>query len=162
MSRVPALHARLIKTCLRRGRTLEEAEDLVQEGYLRLLQYRKTATVRDERTFLARIVANLTINLYHREQILSFAPEPFEELEEQALFADRNPGPERIVAARQRLDAIASLLGSVSQRTFQIFLAHKSGYTHQEISARLGISRRTVQKHIARAALLLKVLAETA
>lgn len=157
MRSLPALHARLVKACQRRGRTLEDAEDLVQEGYLRLLEYRRTAAVRDESTFLSRIVTNLTINLYRREQILAFAPEPIEELEAQALLADRTPSPERILAARQQLDAVMGMLSSASRRTLQIVLAYRSGYAHQEIAASLGISRRTVQKHLARANLLLRM-----
>lgn len=154
----PALYARLIKSCRRRGRTLEDAEDLVQEAYLRLLEYRRTSKVLDERTFLARIVNNLTINLYRREQILTFAPEPVEELDKQAVFAERIPSPERILMARQQLEAIMAMLSAVSRRTCHIFVSYRSGFSHQEIAFRLGISRRTVQKHLARAKLLLTLM----
>lgn len=158
MMRVPAFYARLIKSCQRRGRTIEESEDLVQEAYLRLLEYRATAIVRDEKTFLARIVTNLTINHFRREQILPFASEPFEELEKLATFADRSPTPERIIAARERLEEIMDLLTSASRRTCRIFMDRRLGYTHEEIASRMGVSRRTVQKHLARAKSLLKLL----
>lgn len=160
MNRLPALRARLVKACQRRGRTLEDAEDLVQQAYLRLLEYRQTSPIHDERTFLARIVNNLNINLYRREQILTFAAEPVEELDEQALFVDRVADPERVVTARQQLDSIMTMLTSVSRRTCEVFISYTWGYTHQEIAYRLGISRRTVQKHIARANLLLKIVAD--
>lgn len=158
MTRLPALYARLIRSCQRRGRTLEDAEDLVQEAYLRLLEYRRTSEILDERTFLARIVNNLAINLYRREQILTFAPEPIEELDAQALFADRIAGPERVLAARQQLEAVMNMLSSISTRTCEVFVSYCMGYAHQEIASRFGISRRTVQKHLARAKLLLKVM----
>jgi DNA-binding NarL/FixJ family response regulator len=46
-------------------------------------------------------------------------------------------------------------LGAVSERTCQIFLAQRAGYSYEEIATDLGISVRTVQKHIARAMFLL-------
>lgn len=158
MRRLPAPYARLIKSCERRGRTLEDAEDLVQEAYLRLVEYRRTSKVVDEKTFLARIVNNLTINLYRRERILSFASESVEELDEQGQFAERTPSPERILVARQRLEAVLSMLSAVSGRTCRVFVLSRSGYLHRDIAARLGISRRTVQKHLARASLLVRIM----
>src|SRR5512146_3259231 len=158
MKRLPALYARLIRACQRRGRTLEDSEDLVQEAYLRLLEYRRSSEILDQGTFLARIVHNLTINLYRREQILAFALEPIEEFDEQALFTDRSPGPERIFEARQQLEGIVDMLSTASRRTCEVFFSYYLGYTHHEIASRLGISRRTVQKHLARANLLLRIM----
>jgi RNA polymerase sigma-70 factor (ECF subfamily) len=155
MTRLAARFARLMKVCRRRGRSQEEAEDLIQEAFLRLHEYCRTAEVRDEEAFLARTVSNLAINEYRREKILSFAPETVEELEQSVGLSDSSPGPERICAAQQRLDEITRTLRAVSERTCQIFLAQRAGYSYEEIAADLGITPRTVQKHIARAMFLL-------
>jgi RNA polymerase sigma-70 factor (ECF subfamily) len=155
MSRFTARFARLMRVCRRRGRSEEEAEDLIQEAFLRLHEYCRKAEVRDEEAFLARTVSNLAINEYRRERIVSFAQETLEELEQTTGLSDSSPGPERICAAQQRLDEITRTLGAVSERTCQIFLAQRAGYSYEEIAADLGITPRTVQKHIARAMFLL-------
>ena len=150
-----ARFARLMKFCRRRGRSQEEAEDLIQEAFLRLHEYCRTTEVRNEEAFLTRTVANLAINEYRRDRIVSYANETVEELEQGVGLADASPGPERILAAQQRLDQITRVLGAVSERTCEIFLAHRAGYSYDEIAADLAISQRTVQKHIARAVFLL-------
>ena len=151
MSRATGAYARLIKACLRRGRTLEDAEDLVQEAYARLIEYQRSTKVRDEEAFLRRVVANLAINQFHREQILSFATEPIDELDRHAVLVDGSPEIERILSARQQLEQIAAMLAAVSRRTAEVFLAHRAGFSYEEVASELGISTRTVKKHIARA-----------
>ena len=160
MRRPTGAYARLVKACLRRGRTLEDAEDLVQEAYARLVEYQRGAKVRDEEAFLRRVVGNLAINQFHREQILSFAQETIEQLDREALLVDSSPGVERILSARQQLEQIAAMLGAVSRRTSEVFLAHRAGFSYEEVASELGISTRTVKKHIARAVSILASAAE--
>jgi RNA polymerase sigma factor (sigma-70 family) len=160
MRRATGAYARLIKACIRRGRSLADAEDLVQEAYARLVEYQRSARIRDEEAFLRRVVSNLAINQYHRDQILSFAHETLEELDQQAMLVDTGPGVERILGAQQQIEWIALLLSAVSHRTCEVFLAHRAGYSYAEIAAELGISTRTVKKHIARAVSMLFHAAE--
>lgn len=160
MRRFSGAYARLIRACLRRGRTLEDAEDLVQEAYARLVEYQRAVKVRDEEAFLRRVVSNLTINQYHREQILSFSHETIEELDQQAMLVDSGPGVERILSAQQQLERIAAMLGAVSRRTCEVFLAHRAGWNYAEIASELGISTRTVKKHIVRALSMLSHASE--
>lgn len=155
-----AFYARLIKACQRRGRTLEDAEDLVQEGLLRLIEYQQTARVRDAEAFLRRVIANLSINQYHREQIIAFAAESVEELDQSGALVDPRPEPERVISARQLIDEITSTLSGASLRTSAIFIAHRAGYSYLEIAAELGISPRTVKKHISRATSMVSGLVE--
>jgi RNA polymerase sigma factor (sigma-70 family) len=143
-------YARLVKACLRRGRALEDAEDLVQEAYARLIEYQRSAKVRDEEAFLRRVVSNLAINQFHRDQILTFTAESIDELDRQAVLVDRSPGIERILSARQQLEQIEAMLSAVSRRTSAIFLAHRAGYSYDELASAFGIGTRTVKKHIAR------------
>ena len=147
--------AHLMKVCRRRGRSREEAEDLIQEAFLRLHEYCRTTEVLNEEAFLVRTVFNLSVNQYRRERRVAYVGQSVEELEQGTGLSDGAPGPERIVSAQQRLDQIVSTLGSVSERTREIFLAHRAGYSYEEIATDLNISHRTVQKHIARAMFVL-------
>jgi RNA polymerase sigma factor (sigma-70 family) len=147
-----AQYARLVKAVVRRGRTVDDAQDLVQEAYRRLLEYRRDTWVRDEEGFLRRVVCNLAINQYHRERVLTFVSGASEEL---AAVSDDGPSIERLLSARQQLDEIATMLAATSQRTCEIFLAHRAGFKYAEIAQESGVSTRTVKKHIARAVSML-------
>lgn len=160
MRRRTGAYARLVKACMRRGRTLEDAEDLVQEAYARLVKYQLSAKVRDDEAFLRRVVSNLAINQFHREQILSFAHATIDQLDRRSLLLDNGPGIERILSAQQELEQIEAMLAAVSRRTAEVFLAHRAGFSYEEIASELGISTRTVKKHIARAISMLASAAE--
>lgn len=155
MIRTPPWYMRLVKVCQRLGRSPEEAEDLVQDAYVRFLEYRRSADVRNEEALLSRIAANLAINEYHRERVLSYARENLEATEQESEVVDESPGIERILDARERLREVEKTLSRVSERTCQIFIAHRAGFSYEEIAAEFRISPRTVQKHIVRATMLL-------
>ena len=42
-------------------------------------------------------------------------------------------------------------------RTCEVFLAHRAGFQYEEIAAELGISTRTVKKHVSRGKSLLGI-----
>src|SRR6185312_14422288 len=56
MTRKPPWYARLMKVCQRLGRSPEEAEDLVQDAYVRFLEYRQGNQIRNEESLLSQIV----------------------------------------------------------------------------------------------------------
>lgn len=155
MTRKPPWYARLMKVCQRLGRSPEEAEDLVQDAYVRFLEYRQGNQIRNEESLLSQIVANLAINQYHRERALAHLCGSFDELDERGEPCDDSPEVFRILAAQDRLREVEKILTKVSQRTCQIFVAHRAGFSYQEIGCEFGISGRTVQKHIVRATILL-------
>ena len=146
----PAIFEKIRRTLMRRGGSAEEAEDLVQEAWLRLAGYeREVMPVRDPEQFLLRTAVNLAIDLRrlqtsHGEQV---------EVQEVVLV-DAAPSPEAVVLGRERLDRACRCLGGMTERTRDIFLAHRlDGQTYQEIADQQGLSVSAVEKHIARAAL---------
>jgi RNA polymerase sigma factor (sigma-70 family) len=153
--RAPPWYSRLIRVCIRLGRSPDDAEDLVQEAYVRFLEYRRTREIRDEAALLSRIVSNLAINQYHRQRSVSVSAQEWLALEVDPAFIDAAPSAEQALVAHERLEHVVRILERVSQRTCQIFLAHRAGYSYEEIAAEFSISNRTVQKHIARATILL-------
>lgn len=155
MSWDPARYAQLIKLCRARGYSREDAKEVVQEAYLRLLDYQRSASVKDAESLLRRIVINLSINYYHRELSMPFAFESFEKLDRQGLLIHPAPGPERAIAAEQELDRVVSVLSAVSARTCQIFIAQRGGYSYEEIATAFAVKPRTVEKHVAAAMLVL-------
>jgi RNA polymerase sigma factor (sigma-70 family) len=155
MTRRSARYARLIKVCRARGCSQEDARDVVQEAYMRLLQYQRSAKVPDPDSLLRRIVIHISINRYHRERSSPFVPESIGTLDRRGMLIDPAPGPERTLAAEQELDRVVSLLTAVSPRMCQIFIAQRGGYSYEDIAAAFAVKPRTVEKHVASAVLTL-------
>ncbi|MGH8295339.1 MAG: RNA polymerase sigma factor [Steroidobacteraceae bacterium] len=156
MIRAAARYAQLIRASRGRGCSREDAREVVQEAHLRLYEYQRSARVRDPNSLLRRIVINLSINLYHREQASPIVPESIRALDRRGVLIDPAPGPERTLAAAQELDRVVSVLSAVSTRTCQIFIAQRGGYSYEEIAAAFAVKPRTIEKHVASAALMLQ------
>lgn len=137
----------------RRGQSPEDAEDLVQEAFLRLQAFlNKGHEVQRPEGFLVRTALNLAVdasrraNREHRDQ---FELQSIEELS----LVDLSPSPEELLSAEKRLMQIRQVLDSkVTVKTREVFFLHRlEGFTHDEIAARLGMNVRAVETHIARA-----------
>lgn len=141
---VPSLLARLKALLTRRGRSREDAEDLIQEAFLKLEQYcRRGLEVRSVEAFLKQTVSNLSASEFRTER-------PYikgrVELDDE-LLRDPAPSPDEVFAAEQRLEQIRKLL---PPRTRQVYFMHKfGGYGYAEIAERLGCSISLVEKILA-------------
>lgn len=140
------LYKRLLRVCRRLGCSREDAKDVVQEAHTRLLEYQRSATVKDAKALLRRIVLNLAINHYYRK--LSACFDSIETLDRHGFLIDPTPGPERSVAGEQELDGVVNLLSAMSPRTCQIYLAQRGGYSYEEVASAFAIRPRTVEKHV--------------
>jgi len=144
---------KLISLLRRRGQGREDAEDLVQEAFLRLHTFLADGQrVHQTEGFLVRTVLNLAVDARRRsrrDRRDSFVSEALEDLP----LVDLAPGPEEIFSAQRRLLQMkAALDEKVSATTRDVFFLHRlEGFTHEEIAERLNISERSVERHIARA-----------
>lgn len=153
-SRPPGF-TRLLKLLRRRGRSQEDAEDLIQEAFLRLTEYCRTREVRNEAGFLQRTVINLSIDRHRVDSRHPCLGQSVEELAEVLPILDPAPGPDEVLASEQRLDQVRTVLGAVSPRTRDIYLAHRAGYSYEELAATFGVSTSTIEKSVARAVVAL-------
>jgi RNA polymerase sigma factor (sigma-70 family) len=143
--------ARVRGALMRRGRTAQDADDLVQEAWVRLACYEQEAEVLKPEAFLMRTALNLSIDS-HRMQVNHGE----EVAVESEVLVDLAPGTEAVVLARERMARLSLCLGRLNEKTRDIFLAHRvDGLTYQEIGRIHGLSTSTVEKHIAKATLLL-------
>ncbi|MDT3378384.1 RNA polymerase sigma factor [Labrys neptuniae] len=134
-------HAKEISNTLRRrGVTADNAADLTQETFLRLLSAGSHAEVHhaNPRALLHRIARNLRIDQQRRERLVlkdDLADEAF------AAISDDKPLPETIVIDRQRLAIVTAALADLPDRTRQAFQMHRLGErTISEIAQELGLS----------------------
>ncbi|RQO56235.1 RNA polymerase sigma factor [Paucibacter sp. KBW04] len=147
----PPVFSRVRAALMRRGRSTHDADDLVQEAWIRLARYELDQPVPVERpeAFLMRTALNLSIDAHrarvnHGEEVLV----------EEVVLLDTAPGIEAVVLARERMARMSVCLNRLNEKTRDIFLANRiDGLTYREIAERHGLSTSTVEKHIAKATL---------
>lgn len=145
---------RMKRLLLRKGRSREEAEDLIQEAFLRMQAYcERGGKVREPEGFLVRTVMRLAINAKRDEHSDLYAHQNAEDL---AAVADTRPLPDEVLAADQCLNRMRDALDAVSRRTRDIFFMHRlDGLSHAQIAQQMNLSISSVEKHIARAMVVL-------
>lgn len=132
-----------------RLRSRDDAGDLVQESFVRLVGCMARAELPRPAAYLQRIAQNLLLDRYKRlETRLSAFHVPIGEDFEIAIPPDQ--------AARIEADDVMRIyrraLEELPQRTREIFLAHRvDELTYRQIAQNMGISIPTVQYHVARA-----------
>ena len=143
--------ARVRSALMRRGRTEHEADDLVQEAWIRLATYERERQVDEPEAFLMRAALNLSIDAHRTQQ-----RHGEEVMLEDVVLIDTTPSAEAALLAKERLARLSVCLGRLNETTRTIFLAHRvDGMSYQEIARVRGLSISSVEKHIAKATLLL-------
>lgn len=139
--------ARVKAALVRRGRSEHDADDLLQEAWVRLACYESEKPVDKPEAFLMRAALNLSIDAYrlrqsHGEEVLL----------EDVVLVDTSPSTEAVLLARERVARLSICLGRLSEKSRTIFLAHRiEGKTYQEIAREHSLAVSTVEKHIAKA-----------
>jgi RNA polymerase sigma-70 factor (ECF subfamily) len=149
----PKYFERLLLFLRRKGRSREDAEDLIQEAMLRLHLYGREVAVTNEEAFLRHTVHNLAIDQHRRDRPDLRRGVPIEDVNAQSPLVDPDSTPEQTLDAQQRLGHIRCVLDAVSRRTRDIYFAHRAGYSYVEIAEAMDISHITIKRHIARALL---------
>jgi len=139
-------------TLQKRGASIDEAEDLVQEAFLKFETYRQSAEVREPEGFVVRAALNLAVDAGRRKGRSPFSARALDDF----AFADSSPGPDEVLQGRDRLRRLREGLEALQPRTCDMLLAQRlEGMTYAQIAAREGISVSAVEKQIARAVLFL-------
>lgn len=142
-----AEYRRLLRT-LRRRVGPNEAPDLVQEAFMRLLRSGAFDRVEYPRPYLARIAQNLLIERARKIMREGGTACQFDE----TCDAPVAPEQERQVEATEMRRAYRRALRPLSRKTRRIFLMHRlRGMTYRNIADELGISAKAVEKHMGRA-----------
>ena len=154
MGRLPMYFRRLRMLLLRRGRTREEAEDLIQDAFLKMQEYcERGGQVRQPEGFLVRTVLRLAANARRDAHRNLYCEEPVENL---TLIVDTTPTPDEVLAGDQCLERMRDALDAVSRRTRDVFFMQRlDGLSYAQIAQRLGVSISAVEKHIASALVIL-------
>jgi RNA polymerase sigma factor (sigma-70 family) len=133
-----------------RGESSADAEDLIQEAFLRLHLYCQSSETPQQEAFLRRTLLNLVVDRHRKVRADRYVEEKPEDLP----LVDVRPTPDEDFAIQQRLNRVEALLNSLPPRTREIFVMHRlEGYGCAQIAKQFGISVSAVEKHIARSVL---------
>jgi RNA polymerase sigma factor (sigma-70 family) len=124
----------------------EDASDLLQETFLRLLRRGRLEAVADHPAFLQQIAVNLARDFSRRRKFEATRLE-FGEPPQDAPSEDAAPGArlEEEEATRALREAVAALPPRCRE-AFVLYVSER--LTTAEIAARLGISQNMAQKHV--------------
>ena len=136
-----------------------DVEDVVQETYLRLFQAAKRQPIRSPRAFMLKTVHNLALNKLRWADALNHMVETDKQADGESRQEsgledgtdDRTP--EDAVASEQEFSVFCQAIRTLPRQCRRVMLLRRVyGLSQQEVAARLGISERTVENHIAKAA----------
>jgi RNA polymerase sigma factor (sigma-70 family) len=154
MDGLKKLRHALVRRLIRRGTLPQDAEDAIHDAFVRLCLAQKREVVRNPAAFLTDVVMKVRVEKWRSSQRYHrlFVDEPAEDLD----LVDLAPRPEEYLQADQRLERMWRRLGALSPRTREIFFLHRlQGLSYAQIAASMGVSVSAIEKHIARAALLI-------
>lgn len=139
-------HNRALVSFLRaRLRSEQEARDVAQEAYVRLLQLEDPSAVSFLRSYLFRIAANLAVDRL-RERSVREETRPDEIFEG---IADERI-PERIVIAKEELDVVRQALMKLPDNCRRALISYVfEGCSTVQIAAAMGLTDRTIRLYIA-------------
>jgi RNA polymerase sigma factor (sigma-70 family) len=140
-------HAALVRFLALRTGSAEDAKEIVQEAYAKVLALDRPDTVSFQVGYLWRIAANLAIDRKRqrvaRARLASVALQP----------TDRcSPSTESVVESRERLAIVQKAVAQLPPRCRQAFLLRIfEGLRFAQVGKEMGISERMAKVHVARA-----------
>ena len=137
----------LIRFLRTRLRSEQEARDVAQEAYVRLLQIDQPGTISFLRAYLFRTAMNIATDRARAEGVRR-------EAHRDPIFDDapHEPDPERAALARQQLGIVIESLRELPRKPRLAFLWHRvSELSIPEVAERLGVTERMVRNYIVQA-----------
>ena len=133
----------------RRLRASADAEDLVQEVFVRLIRQGRTHEIHHLDGYVFQVAANVLRDHARRWSIREQEAHPAE-LEDEIL--EGGFSPERVILGQEAIEILIRALHELPAKTQAIFaLYHFEAVSQVDIARRLNMSISTVEKHMSRA-----------
>ena len=143
------LSPRMYAVCLRYAGNAEEAEDILQEGFIKI--FKKLNSFRNEGSFegwVRRIFVNTAIEHFRRKRYL----QPVTEKEENTMDGKYVSVLDEL--AEKDILALVQELSPGYRTVFNMYVVE--GFTHKEIADMLGITEGTSKSQLSRAKVILQ------
>ncbi len=144
----------MLAVCLRYAQNRDEAEDILQEAFLKIFQ--NIGTYRKEGSFegwMKRIMINHALNYYRKNRKLPFHEDIETINETEIVDNDEQPATHAPVSA-EKLVALIQLLPPGYRMVFNMYVFEE--YSHKEISEALNISENTSKTQLLKARRMLR------
>jgi RNA polymerase sigma factor (sigma-70 family) len=126
----------------------QEAKEVAQEAYVRMLQLQTPGTPSLLRAYLFKIATNLAIDRLRHRRVRHRAEQQAELFEELTARGEADD-PAKQWLARERVDQLLGYLQELPEASRQVIDLHRlQGFGQQEVAARLGFSERMVRRHM--------------
>jgi RNA polymerase sigma factor (sigma-70 family) len=139
----------MLGICLRYSRSREEAEDIVQEGFLKIFQnintFRKQGSLEG---WIKRIMINHALNHYKKNRRIPFT-EDVEEINETEIFKFNHEEEPLDPVEPNVLLAMVQSLPEGYRLVFNLYVFE--GYSHREIAEALNFSENTSKTQLMKA-----------
>lgn len=127
----------------------DNAADLAQDTFIRVLSAREAPTLIEPRAFLTTVAKRVLFNFYRRQDLERAYLEALAQMPEHVA-----PSEEDRAIILQTLLELDQLLDGLPKQVKRAFLlAQLDGLTYAQIGAQLGISIATVKRHLTKAAM---------
>ena len=144
----------MLAVCLRYAQNRDEAEDILQEAFLKIFQninsYRKEGSFEG---WMKRIMINHALNFYRKNRKLPFL-EDINSINEMEIMEKEEQSVSHAPVSAEKLIALIQLLPPGYRMVFNMYVFEE--YSHKEISEALNISENTSKTQLLKARRMLR------
>ncbi|MEO1240853.1 MAG: RNA polymerase sigma factor [Pseudomonadota bacterium] len=136
-----------------KGASEADADEIVQEAFMRLQKYGQKEKIQSDVAFLRTIIVNIIRDRFRRLKIT-----PFVENYDEVSFAIASPAPdqEKALAAKQDLEATIRDIRDLPDITGEVLIRYRlQGETYERIAQNMGLTIALVRRHLRDALVML-------
>jgi RNA polymerase sigma factor (sigma-70 family) len=144
----------MLAVCLRYAQNRDEAEDILQEAFLKIFQ--NISSYRKEGSFegwMKRVMINHALNYFRKNRKLPFH-ENIESINETDIMEKEDRSTLHAPVSAEKLTALIQLLPPGYRMVFNMYVFEE--YSHKEISEELHISENTSKTQLLKARRMLR------
>jgi RNA polymerase sigma factor (sigma-70 family) len=132
-----------------RLRSEQEAKEVAQEAYVRLLQLQHPGTPSLLRAYLFKTATNLAIDRLRHRRVQHQAKEQPELIESLTATGIESDDPVNQLVEREQTSRLLGYLQELPLKCQQVFNLHRlEGVPQNEVAMRIGVSERMVRRYV--------------